>query len=116
MLRRILLALDYSDSGQVAVSFAVSLAAPGAEVRVVHVNEYVVGGHGLTIETAQEAARLADDAVSRLVSCGVQASACVRNTACFGVAELIVTAADSWAAEAIVLGSHRYRGLRRLRG
>ena len=45
MFRRILLAIDASDSSQIALSYATSLAkSSGASVRVVHVNELLVGG------------------------------------------------------------------------
>ena len=45
MFTRILLAIDDSDSSEAAVSFATAMAKQSsASVRVVHVNEYLVGG------------------------------------------------------------------------
>jgi nucleotide-binding universal stress UspA family protein len=114
MLNRILLALDSSDSGPVAVSFTIALARSGTEVRVLHINEFQVGGHGLTMETPAEACCLVDDTVLQLRSAGVTASGVVSTATCFSVAECIIAEAAVWRAEAIVLGSARRRGLRRL--
>ncbi len=47
MFTRILLAIDDSASSEAAVSFATAMAKQSsAAVRVVHVNEYLVGGRG----------------------------------------------------------------------
>jgi nucleotide-binding universal stress UspA family protein len=116
MFQRLLLAIDNSDAGPVALSFAISVASHGAEVRVVHVNQYQVGGRGLTLETGGDAAQLVRDAVSELRAAGVRATGCLCRSSCFGVADLIVTEADRWAADAIVLGSRRHRGSRRILG
>jgi nucleotide-binding universal stress UspA family protein len=113
MLKRILLALDSSDSGQVALSFTIALAGSGTEVRVVHINEFLVGGHGQTVGTAGEARFLLDDAVLQLRCCGVTATGLVSAATCFTVADCIIAEADRWSADAIVLGSARRRGLRR---
>jgi nucleotide-binding universal stress UspA family protein len=116
MFQRLLLAIDGSDAGQAATSFAIALATQGAAVRVVHVNQYQVGGRGLTLETADEARRLARDAVSELLAAGVPATGLVFRSTCFGIADGIVAEADRWTADAIVLGSRRYQGARRLCG
>ena len=55
MFQRLLLAIDDSDTGPVAVSFAIAMASPGTTIHVVHVNQYQVGGRGLTVETRDEA-------------------------------------------------------------
>jgi len=114
MLKRILLALDSSDSGPVAVSFTIALASRATEVRALHINEFLVGGRGLTLETPAEASVLLDDALLQLRSCGLTASGAVVTATCFSVAECIVAEADRWSADAIVLGSARRRGLRRI--
>jgi nucleotide-binding universal stress UspA family protein len=114
MLKRILLALDSSDSGQVAVSFTIALAGRATEVRVLHVNGFQVGGRGLTLETPAEAGALLDDALLQLRSCGMSATGTVVAATCFSVAEYIVAEAGRWSADAIVLGSARRRGLRRI--
>ena len=114
MLRRILLALDSSESGQLALSFAMSLAGPDAAVRVVHINEFELGGRGLTVETAEEAITLVRDAVGRLQESGLQATGLASVSSCFGIADYIAAEADRWSADAIVLGSCRRQGWRRL--
>lgn len=114
MLNRILLALDSSDSGQVALSFAIALAGPGAAVRVVHVNEFQLGGRGLTVETADEATALVADAVTELHQAGIQASGLAAVSTCLGVADHLVAEAARWAADVVVLGSCRRHGMRRV--
>ncbi len=114
MLNRILLALDSSDSGQVALSFTIALARPGTEVRILHINEFLLGGRGMTVETHREARFLLDDAVLQLRCNGVTAGGLVATATRFSVAECIIAEADRWTADAIVLGSARRRGLRRI--
>ena len=119
MLKRILLALDSSDSGQVAISFTIALAGSDTEVRILHINELLLAGRALTAETPTEARFLVDDAVLQLRCCGVTATGVVATgvvatATCFAVAECIITEADRWSADAIVLGSARRRGLRRI--
>ena len=114
MLKRILLALDSSDSGPVAVSFTMALASQAAEVRVLHINEFLVGGRGLTLETSAEAGVLLEEALHQLRSCGLTASGVLATATCSSVADCIVAEADRWSADAIVLGSARRRGLRRI--
>lgn len=114
MLNRILLGLDSSDSGQIALSFAMALAGPAAAVRVVHVNEFQLGGRGLTVETADEATALVVEAVTELHRAGIQASGLAAVSTCFGVADHLVAEADRWSADVIVLGSCRRHGMRRM--
>jgi nucleotide-binding universal stress UspA family protein len=116
MFQRLLLAIDGSDAGPVAVSFALAMASPGTAVHVVHVNQCQTGGRGLTIETGDEACRPVHVAVTELLAAGVQATGVVCTSSCFAVADRIVAEADRWAADAIVLGSHRRRGGWRLLG
>jgi nucleotide-binding universal stress UspA family protein len=114
MLKRILLALDSSESGQVALSFAMAVAGPGTAVRVLHINEFELGGRGLTVETAEEAISLVRDAVGQLQECGIQATGLASVSSCFGIADYIAAEAGRWSADAIVLGSCRRHGWRRL--
>jgi nucleotide-binding universal stress UspA family protein len=116
MFQRLLLAIDGSDAGPVAVSFALALASPGTAVHVVHVNQYQTGGRGLTTETGGEACQPVHVAVTELLAAGVPATGVVCISSCFAVADRIVAEADRWAADAIVLGSHRRRGGWRLLG
>jgi nucleotide-binding universal stress UspA family protein len=116
MFTRILLAVDNSEAGPVAVSYASALASGGtAVVRVAHVNELLVGGRGFTVETEQEAMQVVDDAVASLRSAGVDADGVHYLANCFSTPNRIVDAAHEWAADVIVLGSTRRR-FRRLLG
>jgi len=61
MFSRILLTIDGTESGEVAVSFATALARrSGSCVRVVHVNELLVGGRGYASETERESMEIID--------------------------------------------------------
>lgn len=114
MLKRILLALDSSDSGQVALSFTMALAGSGTEVRILYVNEFLAGGRGMTAQTPAEARFLLDDAVLQLRCCGVMATGVVATATGYSVPDCITAEAGRWSADAIVVGSSRRRGLRRI--
>jgi nucleotide-binding universal stress UspA family protein len=120
MFRRILLAVDGSQSGEVAVSFVGGMARhSGAVVRVLLVNELLVGGRGYARLTDKEARAVVDDAVRALVVLGVPAVGEVRVGSPFDIAGRITEAATDWNADVIVLGSRRRRShalLRRLPG
>ncbi|HEY1652777.1 MAG TPA: universal stress protein [Acidimicrobiales bacterium] len=110
MFDRILLALDDSPAGEVALLFAGALARrTGASVHVLHVNERVVAGAGTTLRTRDEVSDLVTSAVRQLADIGVPAS----GSACVawhrGVPARIVAKAEGEAADAIVLGSTRRR-------
>ena len=65
MFTRILLAIDDSASSEAAVSFATAMAKrSSASVRVVHVNEFLVGGRGFAVETQAEAIQHLEGAVN----------------------------------------------------
>ncbi len=73
MFARILLTVDNTESGDTAVSFTCALARRlDSEVRVVHVNELLVGGRGFAAETELEAMNVVDTATARLrgAACG----------------------------------------------
>ena len=117
MFRRILLAIDDSESSDAAVSFATALAAQhSGAVRVVHVNEYLVGGRGFTVETKVEAISHLEKAVSALRAAGIPTEGSLYLTSCFGVDARIANAAHDWSADVIVLGSRRRRRFARLGG
>ena len=117
MFRRILVAVDGSDSGTVAVDFAAALAHDaGAVVRVVHVNELIVGGRGVAYETESEAMEIVDRAVATLRSSGIDADGVHYLANCFNVPERIAEAGNDWGADVIVFGSRRHRRWMRLRG
>jgi nucleotide-binding universal stress UspA family protein len=115
MFDRLLLALDDSPAGEVATLFATALARrTGATVHVLHVNERLVGGNGVTLRSRQESADLVSAAVRQLAEAGVRAGGSVRVSSYRGVPERIVTTALERSADAIVLGSTRSRRLGRL--
>jgi nucleotide-binding universal stress UspA family protein len=115
MFDRILLALDDSPAGEVATVFAAALARrTNATVHVLHVNERLVGGNGVTLHSRHEAAGLVTAAVQQLADAGVRAGGSVRVATYRGVPVRIVGAAQERRADAIVLGSNRNRRLGRL--
>lgn len=115
MFDRLLLALDDSPAGEVATLFAAALARrTGAAVHVLHVNERLVGGNGVTLRSRQESTDLVTAAVRQLADAGVRAGGSVRVSSYRGVPEQIVTTALERTADAIVLGSTRNRRLGRL--
>jgi nucleotide-binding universal stress UspA family protein len=115
MFERILLALDDSPAGELATAFTGALARrAGASVHVLHVNERLVGGNGVTLQTRQEATDLVTAAVHQLAEAGVRAGGSVCMTSYRGVPAQIVRSASERSAGAIVLGSTRRRRLGRL--
>lgn len=110
MFTRILLAVDDSASCETAVGFAIALAKQeSAAVRVVHVNEYLVGGRGHTVKTQSEAIAHLEEVVESLRAAGIPTVGTLYLTNCFGVDARIATAAHDWSADVIVLGSRRQR-------
>jgi nucleotide-binding universal stress UspA family protein len=117
MFSRILLAIDDSASSDVAVSYASALAAQAhAAVRVVHVNEYLVGGRGFTVETQAQAISHLEEAVATLRAAGIPTEGSLYLTSCFGVEARIANAAQEWSADVILLGSRRRRRFARFGG
>jgi nucleotide-binding universal stress UspA family protein len=115
MFERFLLAIDDSPASQVETSFAIALARQHqASVRVFHVNEYLFGGRGVTVESRAEASRLVSDVVDQLREAGIEASGIWAVATCFNVANRISEEAAQCSANAILLGSHRHRHLGRL--
>jgi nucleotide-binding universal stress UspA family protein len=88
----------------------------GATVRVVHVNELIVGGRGVAYESESEAMEIVDRAVATLRSAGIDADGVHYLANCFTVDDRIAEAAQDWGADAIVFGSNRHRRWSRLRG
>jgi len=115
MFTRLLLAIDDSPGSDVAVAFAGALARHHqASVHVFHVNEYLVGGRGVTLRSHAEAAELLTGAVAQLRGAGVRVTGSSVDATCREVADRIATAAQTRGADAIVLGSERHRRLGRL--
>ncbi len=110
MFQRILLALDAGDAGSIATSFTVALARNcDATVHVVHVNEFLVGGRGVTTESPAEATDLVGEALWDLHAAGVRATGITYRTASFDVPAAICDLAEQVRADVIVLGSRRRR-------
>jgi nucleotide-binding universal stress UspA family protein len=117
MFTRILLAIDESDSSEAAVSFALAMAKQSsASVRVVHVNEFLVGGRGHTVRTQAEAIEHLEGAVRTLRSAGIPTEGALYLTNAFSIDRRIVNAAHDWSANVIVLGSRRQRRFSRFAG
>ena len=110
MFTQILLALDRTDSADVALSFTSGLARDlGARVRVVHINELLVGGRGYAAETEAEAIEVVDSAVARLRGAGVPADGVHYLANVFTPDHTIAESALEWGADVIVFGSKRRR-------
>ena len=110
MFDRLLLAIDDAPASAVATAFAAAVAAhSSASVHVFHVNEYLVGGRGVTQKTTEECREFVTDAVLELRAHGVT----VGGSACCGtyreVPARIAAAAVAYQADAIILGSQRRR-------
>jgi nucleotide-binding universal stress UspA family protein len=115
MFDRLLLALDDSPAGEFATLFCVALAnRTGATVHVLHVNERLVGGNGVTLRSRQESTDLVETAMRQLAEGGVRADGSVCVSSYRGVPKQIVAAALERSADAVVLGSTRNRRLGRL--
>jgi nucleotide-binding universal stress UspA family protein len=115
MFTRLLLAIDDSPGSEVATAFAIALARHhAASVHVFHVNEYLVGGRGLTLRTHAEAADLTTDAVHQLRAAGVRATGSSVRATYREVPSRIAAAARDRGCDAILLGSERHRRLGRL--
>jgi nucleotide-binding universal stress UspA family protein len=116
MFERIVLAIDQTPDGEVAVSFATALASgTGAAVHVVHANLLLLGGRGgVTVETPEQAARVVDSAVAQLHESGVEASGQHFPATVLDVGRRIADVADSIGADVVMVGSHRRRGAARI--
>ena len=108
MFERILLALDDSPAGEVATAFTGALAQrAGAEtsVHVLHVNERLVGGRGVTLHTRAGGDRPGDRGGAPAGRRRRPRRRVGLRVVLPGVPERIVTVAAERAAGAIVLGS-----------
>jgi nucleotide-binding universal stress UspA family protein len=108
---RILLATDGSEAAQAAVDATIAIAkSPTAQVRVAHVwNLEVHHRHGFwDVETRNEAEKLVDVTVERLLKAGVIAEREIDRADSKHVAAAIALSAREFKADLVVLGS---RGL-----
>jgi nucleotide-binding universal stress UspA family protein len=110
MFHRMLLAIDRGDAGRAGTSTAIALAAAhGGSVHVLHVNAFLVGGRGHTVECRDDGAAVVTEAVAELAAAGIRASGGVCLATCFEVATAITETARVREVDAIVLGSQRRR-------
>ena len=117
MWDRLLLAIDQSPSGGAALSFAAGLAGSAcAGVVVLHVRERQPSLRVPPLETLAEARALVADAVEELGRDGIAARSVIRSGEPHEVASTIASEAAVWSCDAIVIGSTRHRGLRRING
>jgi nucleotide-binding universal stress UspA family protein len=117
MFSRIVVATDGTESGEAAVSFTTALAQEHrAIVRVVHVNELLVGGRGVAAESELEAMNIVDRAVARLRRAAVDADGVHYLANCFTISDRIAAVAHEWGADVIVFGSKRRRRFVRFGG
>lgn len=125
MYQRILLAVDGSRSSDLALSQAVIIArATGAEVKVL----YVVDDSDVYFEASYfdprelvenliaHGRKALDAATARLTEAGIRSTAQLdeKPVAPGRISTTIVTEADAWNADLIVMGTHGRRGVRRL--
>ena len=121
MFARLLVAIDESPSTQVVLDFATALARRGATaIHVLHVNPLLVGGRGHAELTETEAARLVEAAVrqlrQQLRDCDVKVTGSLARATCFQLHQVIAETAEARHSDAIVVGSRRRRGVRRIFG
>jgi nucleotide-binding universal stress UspA family protein len=125
MYKRILLAVDGSRSSDLALSEAITIAtATGAEVKVL----YVVDDSDIYFEASYfnpselvsslvaHGRKALDAAIARLGEAGIRCNAQLdqKPVAPGRISSTIVTEADTWDADLIVMGTHGRRGVRRL--
>ena len=114
---QLLVAVDRSEAGQAAVDFTIGFAARSrARVTVLHVRELPSSLRVPPLESADEARALVQESVARINEAGIPAEGMIYTTREPNVAKCIVETADECGCGAIVLGSHRLRGIRRLAG
>jgi nucleotide-binding universal stress UspA family protein len=127
MVRRILVALDGSDTSERALREAIRLAqAPRARLRLVHVvDEFAAkAAPAASLDAFWKAARAAgrsllDEAAARARKAGVEPETRLLEIRTLGslvrrVPSLIVDEAGRWRADLIVIGTHGRRGISRL--
>jgi nucleotide-binding universal stress UspA family protein len=114
---RLLLALDQFESGQSALDYATGFAVEtSAAVWVFHMREIPNSLRIPPMETVAEADALIDKAVICLRRTGVSAAGRSVSVRQKFVADRLAEEASQMKCDAIVLGSQRLRGMRRLAG
>jgi nucleotide-binding universal stress UspA family protein len=127
MYGRILVAVDGSDTAQLALRQAIELArGQRSRLRLMHVVDELTGGgqRAATLDEFWRAARIAgerilESAQAQAAKAGVEAETKLVENRTFGavirrVSNLIVDEAKRWPADLVVIGSHGRRGLSKL--
>ena len=119
-IRRILVPIDFTETSERALDYAVELARKlGAEITVMHAYELPIYGFpdGALVASVDVATRISQAsqeglqaAVEKRRNCGVEMRAILRDGP---PADEIATVADEIGADLVVLGTHGRRGLRR---
>jgi nucleotide-binding universal stress UspA family protein len=108
MFRKIIWATDGSELAERALPFAVELASPEGELIAVHVNE-LLGGRAAGYPLRADEPELEQDLKARVAELreqGVNARLALVKTGTLGAAAALADAADSFGADAIVIGTH----------
>jgi nucleotide-binding universal stress UspA family protein len=125
MFKRILVAVDASETGELALQTAIRLATEWqAQLRIVHAVDLVninVGAEFLDqprlsgeIVKNGQAVLSRSEAEAAAGGAAFETHLITIETMKQGVPEVIVNDAEAWAADLIVIGTHGRRGLRRL--
>lgn len=107
MFEKVLVAIDGSPHADAALKAARSLASLSqGEIRVVNVREVTPGRGGASeTESREEASRLVDDAVRKLVADGLKASGTTHSSLAGRVASELLEEANQWGASVMVLAT-----------
>jgi len=117
MWKRVLLAIDESESARTAVDFVTGLAKGTATgVWVFHIREIARHTKVLPMETPVESQFLVDEAVFSLRLAGIVADGSACSYPATLVARRIADEAANRSCDAIVIGSRRLRGFDRISG
>ncbi len=124
MYQKILVPVDGSETATRGLNEAIKLAKnQGGRIRLVHVvNEFILDPAyspqayaPSVIETMREGGRLVLERASALVrQQGVECETALLESVGGPAADFIVSQAEEWPADLIVMGTHGRRGLRRL--
>jgi len=116
VLSRIVVGVKHLDVDRPVLDFVAALASEtGVGVYVVHVRERRCSKAGpCYVETMDEASCVVEEAVFELRMSGIGSSGKVASTLEGRVAQSILDQAEACAADAVVVGWHKRRGLRRV--
>jgi nucleotide-binding universal stress UspA family protein len=125
MYQRIMVAVDGSDTSDLALQEAIKLArSGGAQLHLVHaVDEVTLNWEGeyanpaeIWDAMAKSGRAILDKALARVADAGLQADAKLIEITALGqrIPQAIADEAESWRADLIVIGTHGRRGLSHL--